>query len=384
VFWSAEGQAQAETTSGGVYPVYLLDSNEDGQYFGPGVCINAGGTPIVFTRGYDSSMQAAAIAAEIEGQVCLLVYDSGSDSLSSWTIQEDSLQKLAGYESAFLLPGTPVQNEKAMAYYHYESNDELALGGTEVILQGINEDGLLEAEGFPTGILYPAAVVNSQGEMVGVLLEDNACVPLGTPEASGASTAMVPTAPPLPLPSASPLPTPQTGVGFWLLIAIGLIGILILVILLIVVAAKRKPSQGDNRQPGNIGGDGVSPGAPVPSPGAREVVSGKRQQSRKLWLVAKGGCMNGRVYPVGQNEITIGRDAAMVIRFPADTVGVSRIHAKLYWQGGQLMLMDCNSTSGTFLKRQGKLTPMAPVAVESGDVFYIGEKANSFEINTGR
>lgn len=94
--------------------------------------------------------------------------------------------------------------------------------------------------------------------------------------------------------------------------------------------------------------------------------------------------MNGRVYPVEQNEITIGRDAAMVIRFPADTPGVSRIHAKLYWQGDQLMLMDCNSTSGTFLKRLGKLTPMAPVAVQSGDVFYIGEKANSFEINTGR
>lgn len=94
--------------------------------------------------------------------------------------------------------------------------------------------------------------------------------------------------------------------------------------------------------------------------------------------------MNGRVYPIEQSEITIGRDASMVIRFPADTRGVSRIHAKLYWQGSQLMLMDCNSTSGTFLKRQGKLAPMAPVAVQSGDVFYIGEKANCFEINTGR
>ena len=44
------------------------------------------------------------------------------------------------------------------------------------------------------------------------------------------------------------------------------------------------------------------------------------------------------------------------------------------------MLMDCNSTSGTFLKRIGKLMPMNPVALQSGDIFYIGEKANSFEI----
>ena len=90
--------------------------------------------------------------------------------------------------------------------------------------------------------------------------------------------------------------------------------------------------------------------------------------------------MNGRVYPVETGGVTIGRDASSIIRYPADTPGVSRVHAKLYWQGSQLVLMDCNSSSGTFLKRQGKLAPMVPVVLQNGDVFYIGEKANGFEV----
>lgn len=373
MLWSAERQALADAPTG-VYPVYMIDSDEEVQYFGPGVCLSSGGTPIVFTRGYDSSMQVLAMAAEIEGQVCVLVYDDGSESLSSWCIHEDSLANLSGHESAFLTPAAVSPNEKATAYYHYESNGEVIAGGTEVTVRGINADGYLEADDYPTGILYPASLVSGQGQLVGILLGDNVCAPL-----LDSQSAAAPTAPPLPSPS------PRPG-EFWLLVVIGLIGAAILVVLIIILAGRKKPTSGNTNRtaasgmPGNTGDTMMSPGAFASSAGGKSSASGKVQ----LWLLAKGGCMNGRVYPIEQSEITIGRDASMVIRFPADTRGVSRIHAKLYWQGSQLMLMDCNSTSGTFLKRQGKLAPMAPVAVQSGDVFYIGEKANCFEINTGR
>lgn len=103
-------------------------------------------------------------------------------------------------------------------------------------------------------------------------------------------------------------------------------------------------------------------------------------QTAELCLQARGGCMDGRIYVVGKDGIRIGRDISNEIQYPRETRGVSRTHCKLYWDGGRLMLMDCSSTSGTFLKGIGSLQPMKPVEVKTGDIFYVGEKNNSFQI----
>lgn len=97
-------------------------------------------------------------------------------------------------------------------------------------------------------------------------------------------------------------------------------------------------------------------------------------------LCALGGCMDGRVYPVDMMDITFGRDVSASIRFPADAKGVSRIHCKLYWQGGKLMLMDMGSSYGTFVSNRGKLQPQSPVELRPGDKFCIGDKKNTFII----
>ncbi|MEY8391618.1 FHA domain-containing protein [Lachnospiraceae bacterium 45-W7] len=104
------------------------------------------------------------------------------------------------------------------------------------------------------------------------------------------------------------------------------------------------------------------------------------RQDTQLWLAARGGYMDGRVYAIAQSGITIGRDVSNVVNYPKDVAGVSRTHAKLFWENGRLKLMDCNSSYGTFLKGKGKLSPMNPVEVKTGDVFYIAEKNNRFEI----
>ena len=104
-----------------------------------------------------------------------------------------------------------------------------------------------------------------------------------------------------------------------------------------------------------------------------------------FWILAKGGYMNGRMYQmdtINHLEITIGRNPGLTIRYPADTAGVSRAHARIYWKGNDLVLLDCGSTSGTFLQRIGKLSPMVPVILKDGDVFYIGEKKNEFEVSS--
>lgn len=103
---------------------------------------------------------------------------------------------------------------------------------------------------------------------------------------------------------------------------------------------------------------------------------------KKLFLACSGGYMDGRLYPIGNQPITIGRGnpAQLVICYPGDTPGVSRNHARLYKERGRLMLMDCNSSNGTYVKNVGKIPPMQPRELKVGDVFYIGEKKNRFEI----
>lgn len=113
----------------------------------------------------------------------------------------------------------------------------------------------------------------------------------------------------------------------------------------------------------------------------KKAKSHHRQSDSRVQLIAVGGYLNGRTYPVDGSEITFGRDAAATVRFPADAKGVSRQHCRLFWQNGTLMLMDSGSSYGTYTQT-GKLQPMHPVAVKSGDVFYIGEKKNCFKVET--
>jgi hypothetical protein len=97
-------------------------------------------------------------------------------------------------------------------------------------------------------------------------------------------------------------------------------------------------------------------------------------------ICGHGGYMDGRIYPVQNGELLFGRDASAMIRYPGETKGVSRIHCKVYLQGGILMLEDLGSSYGTFVEGRGKLNPQVPVALQNGDVFYLGEQRNSFKI----
>lgn len=99
-----------------------------------------------------------------------------------------------------------------------------------------------------------------------------------------------------------------------------------------------------------------------------------------LALKCHGGYLNGRIYPIPYEGITIGREPDNSIRYPGQTPGISRHHVKLFWQNNQLMLVDLGSSNGTYLNQAGRIPRMQPVALRVGDVFYLGEKLNGFEI----
>ena len=102
---------------------------------------------------------------------------------------------------------------------------------------------------------------------------------------------------------------------------------------------------------------------------------------REIWVVCKSGPLMGGVYPVtAAKPVSIGRFSSNAIRFPQNYPGISREHARVYWENGALLLTDCGSTSGTFLNDGERLIAMQPREVHPGDTFFLADRQNLFEI----
>lgn len=91
-------------------------------------------------------------------------------------------------------------------------------------------------------------------------------------------------------------------------------------------------------------------------------------------LVDNSGQLGGRTFGISQGGALVGRAPNADVRYPADTKGVSRNHCRLYWEGGNLMLMDVGSKSGTYVLGQGQLRPNTATIVREGDVICLGSK----------
>jgi pSer/pThr/pTyr-binding forkhead associated (FHA) protein len=84
--------------------------------------------------------------------------------------------------------------------------------------------------------------------------------------------------------------------------------------------------------------------------------------------------------PAGKNEAIIGREDPVSGIFPEIDLdphgghdgGVGRKHARLFVQGGQLMVEDQDSVNGTFVNRQ-KLNAFQPHPLRDGDELRLGK-----------
>ena len=88
----------------------------------------------------------------------------------------------------------------------------------------------------------------------------------------------------------------------------------------------------------------------------------------------------------GKSEAMIGREDPVSNIYPdvdltphgGEEGGVSRLHAKIFLQGGQYMIEDQNSTNFTFVNRQ-KLQPKTPTPIKDGDEIRLGRVTMKFE-----
>jgi predicted amidophosphoribosyltransferase len=106
--------------------------------------------------------------------------------------------------------------------------------------------------------------------------------------------------------------------------------------------------------------------------------------------VAFGGAVTGRLvlqssnaqlnFPQNKSEVTIGREDPVSSLFPDINLdpyggfdaGVSRLHAKLMFQNGRLVLIDLNAANGTFVNKQ-KMSPNSPHPINNGDELRFGQ-----------
>lgn len=81
---------------------------------------------------------------------------------------------------------------------------------------------------------------------------------------------------------------------------------------------------------------------------------------------------------VNGSLIYIGRDPSRCqMVFPENEPGISRVHCMLRLNGNSIELVDMNSSNGTFLTTGYRLTPNVPVALRSGDSFYLALPTNT-------
>ena len=117
-----------------------------------------------------------------------------------------------------------------------------------------------------------------------------------------------------------------------------------------------------------------SSGAPadIPAAGARGTA---------IQIAGLAGPVKGMVWRGGTGDLlTIGRGEGCRIRVPQDTRGISRNHCTIRFSAQGWVLVDDNSTYGTFLGNGYRLLPGKEQKLNSGDVICLGGKENAFRI----
>lgn len=81
---------------------------------------------------------------------------------------------------------------------------------------------------------------------------------------------------------------------------------------------------------------------------------------------AQNPAEQGRRYPLGEEDVTMGRDRDNTVVVPSESA--SRRHARIFASGGAHVLVDLESTNGTLLN--GKA--VAEQTLRDGDVIRVG------------
>lgn len=97
-------------------------------------------------------------------------------------------------------------------------------------------------------------------------------------------------------------------------------------------------------------------------------------------ITCLSGPLKGRIYHVSLNGLMFGRDNDCNVRFPNESPGISRHHCCIRMEQGVPVLVDLNSTYGTFLGNGRQLPPNNPVRITQGSRFYLANTGYLFQV----
>ena len=118
-----------------------------------------------------------------------------------------------------------------------------------------------------------------------------------------------------------------------------------------------------------------------PQPAGAQASSPPYAMSKSLTLRGLAGMYKGSVFPSPHGRLIIGRDARLAnIVYPQNTPGISSVHCEVRHENGMYVLIDKNSSNGTFLADGTRLAPEQPYPIARKNGFYLATQENMFGI----
>ena len=101
--------------------------------------------------------------------------------------------------------------------------------------------------------------------------------------------------------------------------------------------------------------------------------------SGKADIFGISGVHAGKKFTSGAGALVFGRDKSCGVRFAGDAKGISSIHCEIRKQGDDYVLIDKNSSYGTFWKNGERLEPGKPYVLQNGMEFYLASEENAYK-----
>ncbi|MFB6374005.1 MAG: FHA domain-containing protein [Bradymonadaceae bacterium] len=105
--------------------------------------------------------------------------------------------------------------------------------------------------------------------------------------------------------------------------------------------------------------------------------AGNESQTKRNWIIGENGDVAGKHFHMGNRTVTIGRKPTNFIQLGDSEV--SRVHAQLRNQASQVLLVDMNSSAGTYLEGE-ELTPNETYKLEDGATFTVAGTKFTYEM----
>ena len=329
----------------------------------------------------DSEVVFASVEGKYYHPAEVMNYDSNGRWVG-WTITDDYANETGRLPQM----GDAAEGDICDAVYAVSTTEISGASGIQLGAVLDTDNAILQIAGAQgQDMKYPAALLNDNMEVVAVALSDTTAIWLGTyqqqstPGSSGGSGTSSGSS------SSAPRPRTNSGNKTPLYFAVGIAVIAAIAVVAVLFLKNKKGGTSAQKVNNTAPHIDVTPDDdktaffPTEPTDNITIRPAPVPQQQTLWLAATSGYMMGRVYPMENHEITIGRSPTASV--PYEDNSVSKQHCKLYKNAsGQWMLMDCDSRNGTYLERIGKLSPMQPVEVYPGDTFYLGSQKHGFTI----